>query len=252
MERSQSYRQIAFQDIEKYVTNSQSSSEFNDRLKKYFFCGVIVEKKWLSVHNDASKGGFDDKLQTDEQKQKTALYYKMKYGKFNTANKCHIRFKICDMNRYKYDLVQKIKEIKSSRMSLKSMSVSEEDKHIAYKLMNFTPDRYKTIEWILFNDVAEQFSKYAKYGDLLMFLGPSVMDQKYNSGICITVKSLDQVIQIGRCADYGICDGFDCREFLNPSKHRKCMLHQEEENEKYIKKIKANRANLRSDYIDSK
>ena len=252
MEKSQNYKQIAFQDVEKYTMNSQSSSDFKDRLKKYFFCGVIVEKKCLVMHNETDKSSYDDKEQTDEQKKKTALYYKMKYGKSSTTNKWHIRFQISDMRRYKYDLIDKIKEIKSSHSSSKTMSVSEEDKNIAYKLMNFTPDRYKIIECILFNDIAEEFSKYAKYGDLLMFLGPSVMDQKYNSGICLTVKSLNQIIQIGRWADYGICDGFDCREFINTSKHKKCILHQEEENDKYIKYIKANRANLRSNYVDTK
>lgn len=133
----------------------------------------------------------------------------------------------------------------------KPTSQHEVDKQEAYSLMNFTVDRYKVLEFILFGQTAEYFSKNFKYGDLVAFCAPKVMDQKYNSGVCLSVKNVDQLILLGRSSDYTICRGDQCAEFLNSQKQTKCMLHIEEDNDMAIKRIKANRANLRSDFVDS-
>lgn len=178
-----------------------------------------------------------------------------KYPNSRSKSTCYIRFQVSDLLKYKSSLLQKIQNYKAqshSKNTTTEMSIEELDKISAYKLMHFTPDRYKVNEFILFDQVAEEFAKTIKYGDMLAIFSPTVMDQKYNSGICLSVKSTSQIMVIGKCSDYAICKGLNCCEFLNNKKQTKCMLHIEVENDDAIKHIKANRANLRSDYVDSK
>ena len=232
-EKTQYMKFLQFQNIEKCVLNNNSSSDLKNRLQKYFLIGVVVEKRVLTFPENQNK----------------------KYPNSKAKTSCYIRFKLSDLLKYKSSLLKKIQNYKSeplSKSAASKMSIEELDKITAYKLMNFTPDRYKVNEFILFDQAAEEFSKTIKYGDMVAIFSPTVMDQKYNSGICLSAKSLSQIMVVGKCSDYSICTGFNCCEFLNNKKQTKCMLHVEEDNDNVIKYIKANRANLRSDYVDSK
>jgi hypothetical protein len=159
------------------------------------------------------------------------------------------------MLKYKSSLITKIESYRSPNDSMtrkmKSMSDEEIDKIKAYKLMDFTADRYKSNDFILFGETAQIFSKNIKYGDLICILKPTVMEQKYNSHLCLSFKDPSQLLLIGKCSNYGVCGGDKCSEFLNKNKHTKCVLHVEEDNDMAIKYIKASRPNLRSNFVDT-
>lgn len=232
-EKTQFLKFMPFQNIEKYVLNCNTNSDIRDRLNKYFIMGVVTEKKVIAYSEKANK-----KYPT---KKKESAY---------------ARFRMSDLSRYKGSLIDKIESYKNPNEAmnrqLRSMSEEEIDKVKAYKLMDFNADRYKSNDFILFGETAQIFSKNIKYGDLICILRPSVMEQKYNSHLCLSFNGPDQLLLIGKCSNYGICNSDKCSEFLNKNKHTKCVLHVEEDNDFSIKQIKAQRPNLRSSYVDSK
>ena len=227
MERTSYLQYLPFHNIEKYIiTNGPRSLS-----QKYFIMGVVVEKKVLA-HSE--KGN----------------------NKYPTKKKgAYVRFKLSDLSKYKHSLVEKVLNLKRgcfSKYSNQQQSEEEKEKNKAYELINFSQDRYKSNEFILFGKTAEAFSKTVKYGDLIAILKPNMMEQKYNRSLNLSAKQTDQIIIVGKCSNYGICKSPGCAEFLNQTKHKKCVLHIEEDNDNVFKVIKSNRPNLRSNFVDSK
>ncbi|CAI2364777.1 unnamed protein product [Moneuplotes crassus] len=227
IEKTRHLKYLPSQDIEKYIF-----SRGPENLEKsHFITGVVVEKKVL---------GYSEKpfLKYPKKKKTTA----------------YARFKLSDLKVYKSALFSKVKDLKKKRLDdYMRADMSEDDfvKTQAYKAIKFTQDRYKTNEFILFNKTAELFSKNVKYGDLIAILKPSLMDQRQNEGIVLSAKYSDQILVLGKCSNYGICQHYDCAQFMNTEKQKKCLLHKEEDNDMVYKKIKASRANLRSNFVDS-
>jgi hypothetical protein len=97
-EKTQFLKQLPLMNIEKVVMNSQSTSDFKDKLKKYFIVGVVVEKKVLVQYEKKN----------------------MKYPSLNKKSNCFIRFKISDLQKYKNSLCHKIQGLKSSKINKNS------------------------------------------------------------------------------------------------------------------------------------
>ena len=121
----------------------------------------------------------------------------------------------------------------------------------ALRMMKFSADRYKMIDCILFGEVAIEFSKNAKYGYVVAMKQPVNIEKECTKPLCIKVKSLVDLLLIGKAKDYGIWEDPDWIEFLNVKKSKKCSLHLAKEQELVFQKIKAQRPCFRSDYVNS-
>ena len=155
-----------------------------------------------------------------------------------------IDFKLCDLKRYKLELISMIKTGSYGR-------ASDQSRVPGYKLMNFNQDRYKTNSFILFNQAARDFSEQARYGDVVLIKEPALMNNSKDYEFKMTVNHPSKIMIIGQSKDYGTCSEQGCNQFLNINKHLKCVLHTEKENDLTFQNIKASRPYLRGNTIDA-
>jgi len=118
-------------------------------------------------------------------------------------------------------------------------------------MMKFTADRYKLNECILFGDAAQDFVSQAKYGYVVALLEPRNIEKESNKPWVLTVKDKTRLFIIGLAKDYGVCDDKLWAEFLNKSRHSKCLLHTHIHHDLVFQNIKSQRPNLRGNRIES-